>query len=119
LRAKLIGREAQVIAAKPTDNPEAYDAYLRGLAYSRKPTFAPANTLSAKRYLKQAVRLDPKFALAWALLSYVDSSGYITTFLEASPALRAQAHQAAETALTLQPDPGEAYSPWDSIIMPA
>ncbi len=34
LRAKLTGREEEVIAAKPTDNPEAYDAYLRGLAYS-------------------------------------------------------------------------------------
>ena len=33
LRAKLTGHEEQVIAAKPTDNPEAYDAYLRGLAY--------------------------------------------------------------------------------------
>ena len=36
LRAKLTGQEEQVIAAKPTDNPEAYDAYLRGLAYSLK-----------------------------------------------------------------------------------
>src|SRR5947208_8138607 len=34
LRAKLTGQEEQVIAAKPTDNPEAYDAYLRGLAYN-------------------------------------------------------------------------------------
>src|SRR5439155_17931663 len=34
LRAKLTGEEAQVIAAKPTDDPEAYDAYLRGLAYT-------------------------------------------------------------------------------------
>ena len=42
LRAKLTGREEQVIAAKPTDNPEAYDAYLRGLAYTLK-------TLSHKR----------------------------------------------------------------------
>src|SRR5437016_13945011 len=37
LRAKLTGQEEQVIASKPTDNPEAYDAYLRGLAYSLKP----------------------------------------------------------------------------------
>src|SRR6266478_744626 len=37
LRAKLTGQEKQIIAAKPTDNPEAYDAYLRGLAYSLKP----------------------------------------------------------------------------------
>src|SRR5213596_215229 len=36
LRAKLTGQEEQVIAARPTDNPEAYDAYLRGLAYSLK-----------------------------------------------------------------------------------
>src|SRR4029077_2175182 len=36
LRAKLTGQEEQVVAAQPTDNPEAYDAYLRGLAYSLK-----------------------------------------------------------------------------------
>src|SRR5256886_2646295 len=37
LRAKMTGQEKQVIAAKPTDNPEAYHAYLRGLAYTLKP----------------------------------------------------------------------------------
>src|SRR5438094_4602893 len=37
LRAHLTGQEEKVIAAKPTDNPEAYDAYLRGLAYTLKP----------------------------------------------------------------------------------
>src|SRR5438105_8771502 len=42
LRVKLTGQEEQVIAAKPTDNPEAYDAYLRGLAYSLKTGNAPA-----------------------------------------------------------------------------
>ena len=36
LQAKLTGREEQALAAKPTNNPEAYDAYLRGLAYSLK-----------------------------------------------------------------------------------
>ena len=36
LQAKLTGEEEQIITAKPTDNPEAYDAYLRGLAYSVK-----------------------------------------------------------------------------------
>src|SRR5438552_2062202 len=43
LRAKLTGREEQEIAAKPTDNPEAYDAYLRGLAYTLKTVDTPAN----------------------------------------------------------------------------
>src|SRR5438445_2734042 len=67
LRAHLTGREAQVIAAKPTDSPEAYDAYLRGLAYTMKSGNTPGNILGAQRYLKEAVRLDPKFALSWAL----------------------------------------------------
>ncbi len=108
LRAKLTGREEQVIAAKPTDNLEAYDAYLRGLAYALKPGNSPANSLGAQKHLTEAVRLDPKFALSWALLSYVDALGYITTALQPTVALREEVRQAAETALTLQPNLGEA-----------
>src|SRR5437667_801749 len=77
LQAKLTGREEQVIAAKPTDNPEAYDAYLRGLAYTLKAGNTTANTLGAQKYLRQALRLDPKLARSLALLSYVDALSYI------------------------------------------
>src|SRR6266498_1697329 len=108
LRAKLTGREEQVIAAKPTDNVEAYDAYLRGLAYSLKTANSPTNAGAAQKYLREAVRLDPKFAVAWALLSYVEARGYLTTTLQPTVALREEARQAAETALTLQPNLGEA-----------
>src|SRR2546429_1323599 len=108
LRAHLSGREEQEIAARPTDNPEAYDAYLRGLAYTLKTATTPANALGAQKYLREAVRLDPKFALSWALLSYVDSRGYLTESLQPTVALREEARQAAETALTLQPNLGEA-----------
>jgi TolB-like protein/class 3 adenylate cyclase/Flp pilus assembly protein TadD len=107
LRVHLTGREEQVISAKPTDNPEAYDVYLRGLAYSLKPSNT-ANALSAQKYLREAVRLDPKFALAWALLSYVDARGYISLALQPTVAMREEARQAAETALTLQPNLAEA-----------
>src|SRR5262249_28787956 len=62
----------------------------------------------ARRYLREAVRLDPKFARSWALLSYVDAVGYITTVLQPTVDLREEARQAAETALTLQPNLGEA-----------
>src|SRR5206468_150640 len=96
------------IARRPTDNPEAYDAYLRGLAYTLKTATTPANALGAQKYLREAVRLDPKFALSWALLSYVDSRGYLTESLQPTVALREEARQAAETALTLQPNLGEA-----------
>ncbi|HMC27768.1 MAG TPA: tetratricopeptide repeat protein, partial [Verrucomicrobiae bacterium] len=64
--------------------------------------------LGAQKYLREAVRLDPKFALAWALLSFVEARGYVTTNLQPTVALREEARQAAETALTLQPNLGEA-----------
>jgi TolB-like protein/class 3 adenylate cyclase/Tfp pilus assembly protein PilF len=108
LRAKLTGQEKQVIAAKPTDNLEAYDAYLRGLAYTLKSLSTSTNALAAQKYFRDAVRLDPRFALAWALLSIVDSRNYLTQSLQPTVALREEARQAAETALILQPDLGEA-----------
>jgi TolB-like protein/class 3 adenylate cyclase/Tfp pilus assembly protein PilF len=108
LRVHLTGREEQFIAAKPTDNTEAHDAYLRGLAYSLKAINTPANSMAAQKYLKEAVRLDPKFALGWALLSRVEALGYLIQTLQPTPALREEARQAAETAVTLQPNVGEA-----------
>jgi TolB-like protein/Tfp pilus assembly protein PilF len=109
LQAQLTGREKEVIAAKPTDNPEAYDAYLRGLAYTVKTQNTPANYLGAQKHFREAVRLDPKFALAWALLSYVDARGYHTTNLQPTAALREEARQAFETALALDLNLGEAW----------
>jgi TolB-like protein len=103
LRAKITGQEEQVVAAKPTDNPEAYDAYLRALAY-----MSSVNDLAALKYLKEAVRLDSKFALGWARLSWLDAAAYRSTLLPPTLALREEARQAAETALTLQPNLGEA-----------
>jgi TolB-like protein/Tfp pilus assembly protein PilF len=108
LRVHLTGQEEQVIAAKPTDNPDAYDAYLRGLAYTLKTAVTDANTLGAQKYFREAVRLDPKFALSWALLSNIDALGYLSQNLQPTLALREEARQAAETALTLQPNLGEA-----------
>jgi TolB-like protein/class 3 adenylate cyclase/Tfp pilus assembly protein PilF len=108
LRVELTGREEEAIAAKPTDNPVAYDAYLRGLAYTLKTVPIPAKAVGAQKWLREAVRLDPNFALSWALLSYVDALGYITTTLQPTVALREETRQAAETAFTLQPNLGEA-----------
>jgi serine/threonine protein kinase/Tfp pilus assembly protein PilF len=103
LRAKITGQEEQAITAKPTDNTEAYDAYLRGRAY-----MSSTNDVPTQKYLREAVRLDPKFALAWALLSYFDAAAYRSTVLPPTDALREEARQAAEIALALQPNLGEA-----------
>ena len=103
LRAHLTGQEEQVIAAKPTDNTEAYDAYLRGLAYTLKTAITPANSLGAQKYLREAVRLDPKFALAWALLSYVDAAATShRLFNQRSPCVKRHGRQ---------PKPRSLFSP--------
>src|SRR5262249_25977250 len=65
------------------------------------------NYVSAQNYLREAVRLDPNFALAWALLSQINARGYLTTNLPRTDALREETLQAAETALRLRPDLGE------------
>jgi TolB-like protein/Tfp pilus assembly protein PilF len=108
LQAHLTGREEQEIANRPTDNPAAYDAYLRGVAYTLKAAATPATTLGAQKYLREAVRLDPKFALAWALLARVDAISHLAFNLQATAGLTEETRQAAETALTLQPNLGEA-----------
>src|SRR5437588_1648599 len=62
LKAKLTGQEQEVLAAKPTDNPQAYDVYLRGLVYTLKTASTPAHSIGSKKYFREAVRLDPTFA---------------------------------------------------------
>ena len=72
LQAKLTGREEQALAVKPTNNPEAYDAYLRGLAFETRShllLLAQISTESRSVLIERAVQLDPNFAIAWARLS--------------------------------------------------
>jgi TolB-like protein/class 3 adenylate cyclase/Tfp pilus assembly protein PilF len=109
LQAKLTGREEQALAVKPTNNPEAYDAYLRGLAYSLRPSVYEADTLNAAKYFGEAVKLDPKFALAWASLAHESALGYFNHAGSDVPSLRETAKHAASKAIELQPDLGEAY----------
>jgi Predicted integral membrane protein len=109
LRAKLTGQESQFVDSLPTENPDAYDNYLRGLAYTLKAGNTRANLASAQKYFKEAVRLDPKFALGWAQLSCVDAVGYITLNLQPTAELREEARYAAEIASQLQPSLGEAH----------
>jgi len=67
-----------------------------------------ASSLGAQKCLREAVRFDPKFALAWALLSYVDANGYRTANLPPTVALREEARHAAGIAFAVQPNLGEA-----------
>ena len=70
MQAKLTGREEQALAVKPTNNPEAYDAYLRGLAFEARGDLSRSMPLrKAISFYERAVQLDPNFAIAWARLS--------------------------------------------------
>ena len=103
LQAKLTGREEQALAVKPTNNPEAYDAYLRGLAFEARGSSLDL-LLEAAGFYKQAVELDPNFALAWTRLSRADA---LLCFirLEPTPAARGEAAKGAlENAQRLAPD---------------
>ena len=69
LQAKLTGHEEQVLAANPTNNLEAYDAYLRGLAFETRSNYSSDALFKAIDFYGLAVQLDPNFAVAWAQLS--------------------------------------------------
>jgi TolB-like protein/Flp pilus assembly protein TadD len=109
LQAKLTGREEQALAVKPTNNPEAYDAYLRGLAFeARSGSYSlPAPSSEAADVYERAVELDPNFALAWARLSRADANLYFNGFGPAVAARREAAKRALENAQKLAPNSPE------------
>jgi serine/threonine protein kinase/tetratricopeptide (TPR) repeat protein len=105
LQAKLTGREEQALAVKPTNNPDAYDAYLRGLAFEargRPPIHSREPARDAIAFYEHAVDLDPKFAIAWARLSRVDAFLYFNGDAPADAAKRA-----LENAQKLEPNSPE------------
>src|SRR5438067_8115304 len=76
LQAKLTSREEQALAVRPTSNPEAYDAYLRGLAFEARSS--SSDVAEAASFYERAAELDPNFALCWARLSRIDALLYFT-----------------------------------------
>jgi serine/threonine protein kinase/Flp pilus assembly protein TadD len=112
LQAKLTGREEQALAVKPTNNPEAYDAYLRGLAFETRSLSAQYSTDVVWKtigFYERAVQADPDFAIAWARLSRVNALVYFNRDdTHGTPAARREAaKRALEDAQKLQPNSPE------------
>src|SRR5262249_39481494 len=105
LQAKLTGREEKALAVKPTNNPEAYDAYLRGLAFYTRRYWIDSQ-LKAISFYERAVQLDPKFALAWARLSRAHAFFYFSS-LDATSTRHDATRKALEKAQKLQPNSPE------------
>jgi TolB-like protein/Tfp pilus assembly protein PilF len=67
LQAKLTGSEKTAIAKKPTENPEAYELYLKGRFFWNKRSGVDLH--KAIEYFNQAIAKDPNYALAYAGLA--------------------------------------------------
>ncbi len=113
LKAKLSGSEQRVIAARPTDNTEAHQLYLKGRYFWNKRT---GNDLKKSvDYFEQAIAADPNYALAYAGLAdgYVLMPGYSAgTPREYYP----KAKTASEKALKLDDTLAEAHTTLAMVI---
>jgi len=105
LQAKLTGSEQQALAVKPTNNAEAYDAYLRGLALEVRAS-SPHDSEKVVGFYERSVQLDPSFALAWGRLSRANAQVYFGG-LDKTTARRDAAERALNTAQKLQPNSPE------------
>ena len=105
LQATLTPAEEQAVAARPTTNAAAYDAYLRGLNFTVRPI---DSVVRARDRFAEAVRLDPGFVEAWTRLAHTQSLLY-SNFVERTPAALELMQHAAETVARLRPDSGEAW----------
>jgi len=100
LRIKLSPQEQEAIAAKPTDNLQAYDLYLRGRSYARRLTRQDLEF--ALTMYENAVTQDPSFALAYAAIANV--CAYYHAHYAREDVWIHRARAAAERAMALQPD---------------
>ena len=106
--ATLSPQEKARVEAKPTNNPVAYDAYLRARAFAAGSPFDKLTVENAIRSYQEAVKLDPAFALAWARLSYAQSGSYWNG-VDPSPAQLAAAKDSLDRALALDPNLPETH----------
>ncbi len=107
LRAKLSPTEKAQIEQKPTENSEAYLAFVEGHDLLTRPDRLRADTEKAEQLFEKATKLDPNFSKAFAALAWVQDWMYHT--FDPTPARKAKAYAAAEEALRLEPDLPEAH----------
>jgi len=103
LNAKLSGKEKRELGARPTKNPDAYDAYLRGLAFEGGVQDFRASLLKSIDAFEDAVRLDPEFAIAWAHLCRQNGLAFINN-VGPAPERREAARKALDMAIKFGPE---------------
>ncbi len=108
LGVTLLEPEQASVQARPTENMEAYQAYLRGLDQTGHLTYSEEDRMTEIQMFERAVELDPGFAEAWADLS-IAHSGLINLGMDKSPERLALAKAAVDRALELDPDLPDAH----------
>jgi len=103
LEITLSPQEERVIARKPTDNPQAYDFFLRGRNYLRQRQFEYALAM-----YEEAVKLDTNFALAYAGMAHV--WGGMSEFRTPNPEYIEKGNIAVANAERLAPELPEVIS---------
>jgi serine/threonine protein kinase/TolB-like protein/tetratricopeptide (TPR) repeat protein len=106
LRSRLTGTEKQQVTKQGTQNPEAYQLYVKGRYYWNKRTNADIKT--AVSYFNQAIEKDPSYALAYSALA--DAYASLTSFGGDPDEVVPKANAAAEKALGLDPTLGHPYA---------
>jgi len=106
LDMRLSAREQQAVRRRPTANPQAYDAYLRGRALLEYFD-TPDRLETAQKHLERALDLDPDFPLALVGLSRVEAQYYRN--LDPDPARLRRAEALAQRALARDPELAEAH----------
>ena len=107
LQAKLSPNEKKRLDRRPTQDSDAYLLYIQAHDYANRPDRLRETSLKAEELFEQAIKLDPKFAAAFAGLSMVQSWMYHES--EPTPARREKARLNANEALRLQPDLPEGH----------
>jgi len=107
LQAKLSPTEKARLDNRPTQNPDAYLLFVRAHDYANRPDDLRDDSLKAEELFEQAIKLDPKFALAFAGLSTAESMLY--HFWDPVPARREKARLNADESLRLQPNLPEGH----------
>jgi TolB-like protein/Flp pilus assembly protein TadD len=116
LKIKLLGAPARSDAAPSNDNLAAYNALQQGTFYFRLST--EEGTRKATEFYDEAIRLDPRYALAYANLSFAWRQLGATWLggAEANEAY-AKARNAAQTALSLSPNLATAHEALGFVLM--
>ena len=106
LRSRLTGTEKQQVTKQGTQNPEAYQLYVKGRYYWNKRTNADIKT--AVSYFNQAIEKDPGYALAYSGLA--DAYASLGSFGGSPDEVVPKSNAAAEKALGLDPTLGHPYA---------